>query len=380
MVRLPRPNVRPAGTMRATVTVRARDLGITIGTGTPGPANAITDVPGVRVGHRTVVRGVDGDPNAVRTGVTAIFPHEGRPWREWVYAGVDILNGYGELIGINQLREWGVLMSPVVLTSSLQIGKAYDATVRWIAGVDHDGAEEVMPVVSECDDSWLSDALSFPLDDADVSAALDAAAGGPVAEGNVGAGTGMQCFDFKGGIGTASRVLDVSAGGSTVGVLVLTNFGDREHLRIDGVPVGRELTDLMPTEHNEGSCVVVVATDAPLLPHQLSRVARRAGMGLAATGSHASNGSGEQMLAFSTTNRLTTGAPVRDVRVTVDGPLRDPWILSSVFRATIDATEEAVVNALLAAEDSVGRDGRTYFAMPADRVVGLLDRAGRLAR
>lgn len=362
------------------MTARARDLGIVIGSGSPGPLDAITDVPGVRVGHRTIVRGDDGDPHAVRTGVTAVFPHDGHPWREWVYAGVDILNGYGELIGINQIREWGVLMSPVVLTSSLQIGRAYDATVRWIAQVDRGGAEEVMPVVSECDDSWLSDVLSFPLDDDDVAAALDEAAPGPVAEGNVGAGTGMQCFDFKGGIGTASRVLDVAAGGFIVGVLVLTNYGERPYLRIDGVPVGRELDDRMPSEHREGSCVVVVATDAPLLPHQLGRVARRAGMGLAATGSHASNGSGEQMLAFSTANRLSTEAPVRAVRAVVDGPLHDPWVLSEVFRATIDATEEAVINALLAAEDSTGRDGRTYYAMPSDRVLELLERAGRLER
>jgi D-aminopeptidase len=365
--------------MRATMTSRARDLGIAIGDGVPGPANAITDVAGVRVGHRTIVRGDDGAADAVRTGVTAIFPHEGQPWREWVYAGVDILNGYGELIGINQVREWGVLMSPVVLTSSLQIGKAYDATVRWIAGLDRNGAEEVMPVVSECDDSWLSDVLSFPLADDDVAAALDGAAGGLVAEGNVGAGTGMHCFDFKGGIGTASRVLDPLSGGFTIGVLVLTNYGDRDRLRIDGVPVGRELTDLMPLEHYEGSCVVVVATDAPLLPHQLSRVARRAGMGLAATGSHASNGSGEQMLAFSTANRLDDRSPVADVRAVTDGPLRDPYVLSALFRATIEATEEAVVNALVAAEDSVGRDGRTYFAMPVDRVLDLLERAGRRA-
>jgi D-aminopeptidase len=361
------------------MTARARDLGITIGTGRPGPLNAITDVPGVRVGHRTIVRGDDGDPHAVRTGVTAIFPHEGYPWREWVYAGADILNGYGELVGINQVREWGVLMSPIVLTSSLQIGKAYDATVRWIATLDGAGAEEVMPVVSECDDSWLSDVLSFPLTDDHVVAALDAATSGPVAEGSVGAGTGMQCFDFKGGIGSASRVLDADTGGFVVGALALTNFGDREHLRIDGVPVGREVTDLMPLEHHEGSCVVVVATDAPLLPHQLTRVARRAGLGLAATGSHASNGSGEQMIAFSTANRLDAGRAVRDVRVVVDGPLRDPYVHSSLFRATVEATEEAVVNALVAAEDSVGRDGRTYFAMPVDRVLEILDRAGRLA-
>ncbi len=252
----------------------------------------------------------------MRTGVTAIFPHEGEPWREWVYAGTHILNGYGELIGINQIQEWGVLMSPIVLTSSLQIGKAYDATVRWIASNDREGAGEVMPVVSECDDSWLSDVLSFPLSDDDVAAALDDAVDGPVAEGCVGAGTGMACFDFKGGIGTASRVLPDEVGGYTVGVLVLTNYGDRERMMIDGVPVGAAIPDLMPTHHQDGSCVVVIATDAPVLPHQLRRVAQRAGLGLAATGSYASNGSGEQMLAFSTANRITSGGetftPLRD--------------------------------------------------------------------
>ena len=358
-------------------TPRARELGIRFGLGVPGPMNAITDVPGVRVGHRTIVRG-DG-PGAVRTGVTAIFPGEGDPWREWVYAGVHILNGYGELIGVNQLREWGVLMSPVVLTSSLQIGKAYDATVRWIAGRDPAGAVEVMPVVTECDDSWLSDVLSFPLTDEDVAAALDDAVAGPVAEGCVGAGAGMQCFDFKGGIGTASRVLGPDAGGYTLGALVLTNYGDREHLRIDGVPVGREIADLMPEEHTEGSCVVLVATDAPLLPHQLTRVAQRAGLGLAATGSHASNGSGEQMLAFSTANRLELGAPERPVRAAVDGPMGAPWLLSQIFRATVEATEEAVANALVAAETTTGRDGHTLHAMPVDRVRAALERAGRLA-
>ncbi len=295
-----------------------------------------------------------------------------------MYAGVHILNGYGELIGINQLREWGVLMSPVVLTSSLAIGKAYDATVRWLASRDRDGAVEVMPVVTECDDSWLSDVLSFPLEDEDVAAALNGASAGPVAEGCVGAGTGMQCFDFKGGIGTASRLLGADAGGYTVGVLALTNHGDREELRIDGVPVGRGIDDLMPSRHTEGSCVVVVATDAPLLPHQLTRVAQRAGMGLAATGSDASNGSGEQMLAFSTANRLEAGAPERSVRAVVDGPLEAPWLLSQIFRATVDATQTAVLNALLAAETTVGRDGNTLHAMPVDRMRVSLRNAGRL--
>ena len=357
---------------------RARDLGIRLGDGESGPLGAITDVAGVRVGHRTIVRGDDGAPDAVRTGVTAIFPHAGEPWNDWVYAGTHILNGYGELIGINQVQEWGVLMSPIVLTSSLQIGKAYDATVRWIASQDREAAGEVMPVVSECDDSGLSDVLSFPLGDEDVAAALDEAADGPVAEGCVGAGTGMACFDFKGGIGTASRVLPDALGGATVGVLVLTNYGDRERLMIDGVPVGRAVPDLLPTHHQDGSCVVVVATDAPLLPHQLRRVAQRAGMGLAATGSYASNGSGEQMLAFSTANRMRRGGEEFAVRTIADGPIETRHTLSSLFEATVDATQEAVVNALLAAETTTGKDGMTLFAMPVDRVVDELRSANRL--
>lgn len=360
---------------------RARELGIEIGRLAPGPLNAITDVSGVRVGHRTIVRGDDGDPHAVRTGVTAVFPHEGDPWREPVYAGTHILNGYGELIGINQITEWGVLMSPIVLTSSLAIGKAYDATVRWLARRDARAGGEVMPVVSECDDSSLNDVLSFPLDDEDVAAALDGAIEGDVSEGCIGAGTGMQCFDFKGGIGTASRVLSAGAGSYTIGVLVLTNFGSRPDLRIDGVRVGEQITDHMPVEHTEGSCVVIVATDAPLLPHQLRRVAQRAGMGLARTGSTASNGSGEQMLAFSSANRIPvrTADPVVDVRAVADARPGDPWLLGEVFAATIEATDEAVVNALVAAETSVGRDGNTLFAMPVDRVIPLMERAGRLA-
>ena len=360
-------------------TPRARELGVRIGRLEPGPGNAITDVAGVRIGHASVIREPDGSPNAIRTGVTAVFPHEGVPWRERVYVGAHILNGYGEMIGINQIREWGILMSPIVLTSSLAIGKAYDATVKWIASRDREGAEEVMPVVSECDDSFLNDLLSFPLADEDVAAALDAAAPGPVEEGNVGAGVGMQCFDYKGGIGTASRV---TPEGHSVGVLVLTNFGDRQDLRIDGVAVGEALDDLMPVEHTEGSCVVVVATDAPLLPHQVQRMAVRGGMGLARTGSYAANGSGEQMIAFATANRLPVSAPggALPVRAVLDGPWDGGSPMHELFAAAVEATEEAVVNALFAAETMVGRDGNTLYAMPVDRVLALLDAAGRLHR
>src|SRR4249919_2369786 len=330
---------------------RARDLGVVIGRLGPGPRNAITDVDGVGVGHATVVR---DEPSVARTGVTAIWPHPGDPWRERVYAGTAIVNGYGELIGIDQINEWGLLHSPVVITSSLAIGMAYDTTARWIAEREpaQGRSDVIMPVVTECDDSFLNDARAFPLSPPDVVAALDGASPGEVAEGCVGAGTGMQCFDFKGGIGTASRVLPADAGSYTVGALVLTNFGDRPELRIDGVRVGEEIMDLMPVQHTEGSCVVIVATDAPLLPHQLRRLAQRAGMGLARTGSNASNGSGEQMLAFSTANRIRVRATdaVVDVRAVADARPGEPWLLGELFAATIEATDEAVVNALLAAE------------------------------
>jgi len=357
---------------------RARDLGIRIGTGDPGPGNAITDVAGVRVGHRTVKRGDDGAPDAVRTGVTAIFPGAADPWNEPVYAATHILNGYGELIGVNTIREWGILESPIVLTSSLQIGKAYDAAVAWIAARDPRAGEDVMPCVTECDDSWLSAVLTRPLADEDVWAALDDAKPGPVGEGCVGAGTGMQCFDFKGGIGTASRVVPGASGGYAVGALVLTNHGDRENLLIDGVRVGEALGDLMPDEHSEGSCVVVVATDAPLLPHQLRRVAERAGMGLARGGSHASNGSGEQLLAFSTANAVPRHGGSFSPTAIADGG-EAGTIVSAIFRATVEATEEAVVNALFAAHTTVGRDGHTLHALPVDRTLAALRNAGRLS-
>src|ERR671937_2905495 len=236
----------------ATPRARTRSLGLVVGKLPTGARNAITDVSGVRVGHTTLVRDPSPDHvGAVRTGVTAIFPHEGLPWVERVYAATHVLNGFGEMIGTNQIAEWGLLHSPIVLTSSLAIGRAYDATVRWrterYRTTTSRGGD--MPVVTECDDSFLNDVTTFPLSDADVYAALDGASGGDVAVGCVGAGTGMQCMDFKGGIGTASRVVPA---GFTVGALVLTNFGDRSMLLIDGVPVGREITDLMPEEHSQG--------------------------------------------------------------------------------------------------------------------------------
>lgn len=366
---------------------RARDYGVEIGRLAPGGLNAITDVRGVRVGQITVSRDPrpeSEDERAVRTGVTVIWPHADVPWRERVYAATSILNGYGELIGINQINEWGLLHSPIVITSSLQIGIAYHATARWIAARDAvQGRDDViMPVVTECDDSFLNDARSLPLTGEHVFQALEGAQNGPVEEGSLGAGTGMQCFDFKGGVGSASRVLGPEAGGYTVGALVVTNFGARPDLRIDGVPVGREITDLMPEEHSEGSCVVVLATDAPMLPHQLRRLALRGGLGLARCGSIGANGSGELLLAFSTAQRIPrkTADSTLQVRALLDGAY---WHLPSafdpIFAAGIEAVEEAVANALFKAQTTRGRDGHVLHALPIDRTLEVLQRYGRLA-
>jgi D-aminopeptidase len=240
-----------------------------------------------------------------------------------------------------------------------------------------------MPVVSECDDSFLNDVTTFPLDDRDVFDALDEAHDGDVEEGCVGAGTGMQCFDLKGGIGTSSRVIDSEMGGYTVGALVLTNFGVRSDMLLLGVPIGREITDLMPEEHTEGSCICVIATDAPMLPNQLRRIAQRAGLGLARTGSTAQNGSGELMIAFSTANRLPLrhDEPSIEVRALLDGPAEDqPARFSALFEATIEAVEESVANAMFRATTTRGRDGNVLHALPIDRTLDLLERYGRLSR
>ncbi|MGH7641066.1 MAG: P1 family peptidase [Candidatus Dormibacteria bacterium] len=363
---------------------RLRDFGIEIGRFTPGPSNGLTDVAGVTVGHLTLSRDGGGRREPVRSGITAIWPHPGQPWRERVYAATSVVNGYGELIGINQINEWGLLHSPVLLTSSLAIGQVYDATARWIAEQDEaQGTDDViMPVVTECDDSYLNDARSFPVEREHVFQVLESSrAGGGVVEGCVGAATGMQCFDFKGGIGSASRRLPPEAGGYTVGALVATNFGARPDLLLAGVPVGREITDLMPGVHSSGSCVVVIATDAPLVPHQLRRLAFRGGMGLGRCGSVGANGSGELILAFSTAARIprTSADGTVTVRALLDGAF---WHLPSyfdpLFTATIEAVEEAVGNALFQAETTVGRGGHVLHALPLERTLELLKAAGRV--
>ena len=363
-----------AGPRRA----RARDLGITVGTLPTGPLNAITDVPGVLVGHCTVSWGGPELPRGsgpARTGVTAVLPHGNDIWHKRVVAGAFAANGVGEVVGMNAIREWGLIETPIMLTNSQSIGAVYDATVRWMMARDPlCGIEDaVMPVVGECDDGMLNDMRGMHVLEEHAHAALDAAASGPVAEGCVGSGTGMTCFDFKGGIGTSSRLVEPYPGSRhTVGVLAMTNFGNRERLSVDGVPVGREIPDLMPREHREGSCIVVLATDAPLSARQCERVAKRCALGLAVTGSFASDSSGEFMLAFTTAHRVPreTSAPVPVTSVGNDA-------MYGLFEAAVDATAESVYNSLTAATDTDGRDGNRSYALPLDRLVAAMGKFGR---
>jgi D-aminopeptidase len=289
---------------------------------------------------------------------------------------VFVSNGVGELVGSTPLREWGVIETPVVLTNSQSLGVAYDATARWMMARDpRVGIEDVaMPVVGECDDSLLNDARGMHVRAEHVHAALNAAAGGPVAEGCIGAGTGMVSYDFKAGIGTSSRLVDVYGERYAVGVLVLANFGHRHRLTIDGVPVGRLIPDQLPAPHREGSCIVVCATDAPLSSRQCRRLAARCALGLAVTGSFASDTSGEIMLAFSTAARLprTTAGPLAHVRVGDDA-------LAPLFEAAVDATAESVINSLCAAVTTEGRAGSRAYALPLDRLAEVMAKYGRVA-
>lgn len=372
--------------------MRARDLGIVIGFGQPGPANAITDVPGVRVGHRTIIRG-DGPlvrgQGPVRTGVTIIVPHDGAIWSDPVFAGSHRLNGNGELTGLEWIREAGLLGGAIGLTNTHSVGVVHDALIR--AEIESRAAGVSawsLPVVGETYDGALNDVDGFHVTADDALAALADAAAGPVREGNVGGGTGMICHEFKGGIGTASRRIAEDRGGWTLGVLVQANYGRREWLRVDGVAVGEAIpVDLVPTpfqpappEPGSGSIIVIVATDAPLLPHQCERVAQRAALGIGRVGGTGSTTSGDLILAFATGNRgLTQIAPPSPAAQAIGGlrMVLDP-ALNALFDATIEATEEAIVNALVAAETMVGRDGNTAHALPHDRLVAAMAAAGRL--
>ncbi len=382
---------------------RPHDLGVRIGTLPPGPTDSIVDVPNVRVGHVTVWRDEPPPPagrGVARTGVTAIVPFEaGELFGRRVPAGAAVLNGAGEVIGITTIAEWGVLESPIFLTSSMAIGRVYDAAVATLVELDPAAGDDdaLMPVVAECDDGWLNASRHVQVDAADVRAALADASGperGPVAGGAVGAGTGMICYEMKGGIGTASRrvrpidrrhTFDAGPGRETgpaytVGVLALANFGRIGRLTVDGVRVGEALLaegwpDAAHSATERGSCVVVVATDAPLVGPQLGRLARRAGLGLARTGSTAGHGSGEIFLAFSTGARIERAS--RDALHAIESI--DDEYLDPFFGAVVEATEEAVLDALFRADTVTGRDGHVVEALPVERTLGLLRAAGRLA-
>jgi len=357
---------------------RARDLGVAPGVFTPGPLNAITDVPGVRVGHETIIEG-----DSVRTGVTAIVPHEGNPYFDRVPAAIVVGNGYGKLLGVTQVDELGELETPILLTCTLCVWRAADAMVAWMLA--RPGMEQVRSlnaVVGETNDGFLNDIRARPIRPEHVVGALESAAAGPVAEGSVGAGTGTIAFGWKGGIGSSSRVLPESLGGYTIGVLVQTNFGGT--LSMNGAPVGRELgtysfrDDLenAGTDDNQedGSIMIVVATDAPLNARSLDRLAMRAIMGLARTGSFASNGSGDYVISFSTDPGVrrprTSHAPVRtDVLVNES--------MSPLFAATVEATEEAIYNAIFKAT-TVSSSRGTLQAIPIDELMKILEKHGVL--
>jgi D-aminopeptidase len=376
---------------------RARDLGIPL-EGTPGPLNAITDVAGVAVGHETIVRGsgkLEVGKGPVRTGVTTIFPR-GRDDLTPVFAGWFNLNGNGEMTGTAWIDDYGLLVYPIAITNTNSVGTVRDAVIEWGRTRLADAFNCCLPVVAETWDGDLSDIYGFHVTRSHVFRALESARPGPVAEGNVGGGTGMICLGFKGGIGTASRRLPETRGGYTIGALVQCNFGARRLLRIAGVPVGQEITEprdcyegagldsakaaqrcpaaAKGAEQDQGSIIVVLATDAPLLPHQLRRVARRATLGIGRMGGIAGAGSGDLFIAFSTASVGASGQRVKSVAMLGDDRI-DP-----VYEATVQATEEAIVNAMLAAQTMRGADGYVVPSLPHDRLQQVMRKYGRLSR
>jgi L-aminopeptidase/D-esterase-like protein len=372
---------------------RARDIGIPFD-GNTGKWNAITDVKGIEVGHTTLIKG-DGKLHKgigpIRTGVTAILPG-GKKFTP-VFANFHALNGNGDMTGTHWLTESGFLETPVLITNTSSVGVVRDAALAWMDrnhyyNADEDSIWYAYPLVAETYDGVLNDINGFHVQKEDAWQALDSAKTGPVIEGAVGGGTGMICLGFKGGIGTSSRVIEAKLGGYTVGVLVQTNFGSRNQLTIAGVPVGKELLDSFPVTFNgvtpvakndalsvedRGSIIVVVATDAPLLPHQLKRIAQRAALGIARVGGIGGNGSGDIFLAFSTAN---PGAFSRTQEEKVTMYSNDN--MNALFTATIQATEEAIINALVAAKTMTGINGNTVPALPHDAVIRILKKYGRI--
>jgi D-aminopeptidase len=359
----------PSGDSPAGERPRAREFGLVVGVLPAGPLNAITDVAGVKVGQVTLVEGRD-----VRTGVTVILPHGGNIFQDKVPAGISVGNGYGKLTGVTQVRELGTIETPIVLTNTLSVPAAADAIIDWTLGLPgNDRVASVNPVVGETNDGWLNDIRGRHVAKAHVLEALRTAAGGPVAEGAVGAGAGTTCFDYKGGIGTSSRRLPENGGGFTVGVLVQTNFGGV--LTIRGVPFDRKEAGIggaspSPNRSGDGSCMIVVATDAPLDARNLERLAKRALLGIARTGGYFSNGSGDYAIAFSTAEGVRlphrSDKPTRTVTL-----LRDD-AMSPLFQAAAEAAEEAILDSLFKAVRTEGKDGHVAEALPLDRVKELL--------
>jgi D-aminopeptidase len=363
----------------AQVKPRARDLGVPFD-GTPGTLNAITDVKGVEVGHTTLISGsgkLKVGEGPVRTGVTAILPR-GKNNLNPVFGGWFSLNGNGEMTGTTWLEESGILDGPVMITNTHSVGVVRDAVIAWRikkAPPDAEGYSWSLPVVAETADDDLNDMNGFHVKPEHVFNALESAHSGPAEEGNVGGGTGMICNEFKGGIGTASRVLPPNIGGYTVGVLVQCNFGHRNQLRIAGVPVGREISEAPVHNKDLGSIIIVIATDAPLIPTQLKRLARRASLGLARDGSFSGDGSGDLFIAFSTANEgASHGKGLRELKMLPNSEL-DP-----LFLATVQATEEAIVNAMIAAETMKGINDFEVVALPHDRLREVLRKYNRLTK
>ena len=350
---------------------RARDLGIQF-SGTTGKWNSITDVAGVEVGYTTIIKGKGAlkvGKGPVRTGVTAVHPR-GRNNFGKVFAGYFSLNGNGEMTGSHWVEESGFLEGPIMITNTHNVGTVIDAVIAWSLINNPNGYPISLPVVAETWDGRLNDINGFHVNQKEIFHALNSAKSGPLEEGNIGGGTGMVAFQFKGGTGTSSRLLPKDEGGYTVGVIVQANFGRRSQLTISGVAVGKTIDDLMPEIHNQkikgSSIIVVVGTDAPLLPYQLKRVAKRVTLGLARPGAVSSNSSGDIFIAFTTTNLDQT-----DTNLTMSAPFLKNKTLTPIFEATIQATEEAIINAMIAAETMTGINGNTIYAIPHNRLLEL---------
>lgn len=361
---------------------RARDLGIEVGVLVPGQYNAITDVAGVRVGHSTIIQGkgtLVPNEGPVRTGVTAILPHAGDLFLEKVTGAVVRINGFGEVTNTQQIDEMGTLEGPLMITNTMNVPRVADAVIDW--AFDHSAAQGITtwgisPIVAETSDSYLNDIRGRHVGKNHVFEAIDSARDGLVTEGAVGGGTGMVCYEFKGGIGTSSRVLSEELGRYTVGVLVQSNFGSRRKLRIDGVPVGRELIDYDERirRDSQGSVIVVIATDAPMTSRQLKRMGTRAAFGLARTGTQGGNTSGDFAIAFSTTRNRPHHSSTHTL--SLEQVVEDTQLINSLFDAVVEATEEAVLNSLFKAETMSGRDNRMIYGLPIAETVEIMHRYG----